>query len=604
MEFLCLAPSHNFTINPKFTPLSINRLAITLREMKLYRNNMRCTRVKPSALPLKSSGLVYPSDSSAPLRVNEPLPDLEKYKPGELIENHRIPYDPDELRQYLLDILASRVYDVAIESPLERATKISDKLDVNFFIKREDRQPVFSFKIRGAYNMMSSLSQEVLDKGVVTASAGNHAQGVAVSAKRLKCQATICMPKTTPQIKVDAVRTLGGEFVTVELEGNTFDEAQAYALQLVQEKGYKYIPPFDDPGVIKGQGTIGVEINRQLKDIHAIFIPVGGGGLISGVAAFFKQVAPNTKIIGVEPYGAASMTVSLLEGKRIKLDNVDTFADGVAVALVGEYNFQKCHELIDGMVLVHRDGISAGLKDVYDEGRNILETSGALAIAGAQAYCKFYGIKNENIVAIASGANMDFSKLKLVAELAEIGAGKEALLATFMPEQVGSFHKFIKLLGSFNITEFTYRYNSDGKQAVVLYSVDIDPEHPEKIKEIIDKMNSEGFTTVDLSHHDLAKEHLRHLVAGGASNPSDEIICQFIFPEIAGALKRFLDAFSPRWNITLFRYREQGEIDASVLVGFQVPQSEMEEFKKQANKLGYPYAFESLDEAQKLIRNE
>ncbi|XP_055812184.1 threonine dehydratase biosynthetic, chloroplastic-like [Solanum dulcamara] len=598
MEFLCLAPSHNFTISPKFTPFSSDRITTPLRDMKMYRN-MGGSRVKPLALPLKR--LIYPSDSSAVLPVSEPV-SLPVVQPGQLIENKRIPYDPDELLQYLLDMLASPVYNVAKVTPLEPAKKISDKLGVKFYIKREDKQDVFSFKIRGAYNMMSSLSQEQLDKGVVTASAGNHAQGVAVSAATLKCQATIVMPETTPEIKVEAVRSLGGDYVTIKPVGQTFDEAQAEALRLVEENGYIFVSPFDDPGVIKGQGTVGMEINHQLKDIYAVFVPVGGGGLIAGVAAYFKQVAPNTKIIGVEPYGAASMTYSLYKGERIKLENVDTFADGVAVAQVGAYNFQKCQELIDGMVLVHRDDISAAIKDVYDEGRNILETSGAVSIAGAQAYCKYYNIQNENIVTIASGANMDFSKLKLVADYAAIGAGEEALLATVMPEEQGSFLKFIQILGSFNITEFTYRYSAERKKAVALYSVDIDENTD--IKAIIEKLNSEGFHTVDLSHHDVANEHLRHLVAGGASNPSDEILCQFIFPEIAGALRKFLYAFSPRWNITLFRYREQGDINASVLVGFQVPKSEMDEFQNQANNLGYAYSFENLDEVYKLIRND
>lgn len=589
MEFLCLAPSHNFASNPKFTAISTDR---TGRNMKMYQN-MSGSRVRPSALPLKMSRLISQSDSSAPV-VSAPV-SLQDIEPGKLIENNPTGGDSEEMLQYLLDILASRVYDVAIDSPLQRATKLSKKLGVNFFIKREDMQSVFSFKLRGAYNMMTQLTKEQLDKGVITASAGNHAQGVALGAQRLNCKAKIVMPVTTPEIKIEAVKNLDA---TVVLEGDTFDEAQAHALTLSQTEGLTFIPPFDHPDVIKGQGTIATEVNRQLKDIHSVFVPVGGGGLIAGVAAYFKKVAPNTKIIGVEPFGASSMTVSLQKGERIKLEQVDNFADGVAVALVGEVTFRLCQDLIDGMVLVGRDAISAAVKDVYDEGRNILETSGALAIAGAEAYCKYYNIKDENIVAIASGANMDFSKLKLVVDLADIGGQREALLATFMPEEPGSFKKFCEHVGSLNITEFRYRFNSGRKQALVLYSVDV----PKKLdlEAMMERMKSSAMNTVNLSNNDLVKEHLRHLM-GGRSDPGNEIFGQFIFPEKPGALRKFLDAFSPRWNITLFHYREQGELDASVLVGFQVPKSEMEEFQNKANNLGYSYDIESLNEAYKLI---
>ncbi|KAL3327682.1 hypothetical protein AABB24_035381 [Solanum stoloniferum] len=593
MEFLCLAPTHSFSTNPNSTKnISIDRTSTTGRIMKMYQN-MRGSTVRPSALPLKMSRIVSVPDISAPV-VNVPAI-LPKVDPGELIVNKPTGGDSDELFQYLVDILAAPVYDVAIESPLERAEKLSARLGVNFFIKREDKQSVFSFKLRGAYNMMSNLSKEELAKGVITASAGNHAQGVALAGTRLGSAATIVMPTTTPQIKVDAVKALGGKVV---LHGETFDEAQTHALELSQNNGLTFIPPFDAPGVIKGQGTIGTEINRQLKDIHAVFVPVGGGGLIAGVASFFKQVAPNTKIIGVEPFGAASMTLSLYEGHRVKLENVDTFADGVAVALVGEYTFAKCQELIDGMVLVGNDNISSAIKDVYDEGRNILETSGAVSIAGAAAYCEFYKIKNENIVAIASGANMDFSKLHKVTELAGLGSGKEALLATFVIEQPGSFKAFVGLVGSLNISELTYRFTSERKNALILYRVEVDEKSD--LEEMIGKMNSSNMNTLNLSHSELAVDHLKHLV-GGSANISDEIFCEFTFPEKAGSLSKFLDVFSPRWNITLCRYRDQGDINASVLVGFQIPQSEIDEFKKQADALGYPYEFDNFNEAFNLV---
>lgn len=595
MEFLCLAPTRSFSTNPKLTKIIPSDHTSTTSRIFTYQN-MRGSTMRPLALPLKMSPIVSVPDITAPVE-NVPAI-LPKVVPGELIVNKPTGGDSDELFQYLVDILASPVYDVAIESPLELAEKLSDRLGVNFYIKREDKQRVFSFKLRGAYNMMSNLSREELDKGVITASAGNHAQGVALAGQRLDCVAKIVMPTTTPQIKIDAVRALGGDVV---LYGKTFDEAQTHALELSEKDGLKYIPPFDDPGVIKGQGTIGTEINRQLKDIHAVFIPVGGGGLIAGVATFFKQIAPNTKIIGVEPYGAASMTLSLHEGHRVKLSNVDTFADGVAVALVGEYTFAKCQELIDGMVLVANDGISAAIKDVYDEGRNILETSGAVAIAGAAAYCEFYKIKNENIVAIASGANMDFSKLHKVTELAGLGSGKEALLATFMVEQQGSFKTFVGLVGSLNFTELTYRFTSERKNALILYRVNVDKESD--LEKMIEDMKSSNMTTLNLSHNELVVDHLKHLV-GGSTNISDEIFGEFIVPEKAETLKTFLDAFSPRWNITLCRYRNQGDINASLLMGFQVPQAEMDEFKNQADKLGYPYELDNYNEAFNLVVSE
>ncbi|KAK4730856.1 hypothetical protein R3W88_023844 [Solanum pinnatisectum] len=593
MEFLCLAPTHSFSTNLKSTKnISIDRTSTTGRIMKMYQN-MRGSTIRPSALPLKMTPLISPSDSSAPV-VSVPA-NLPKVTPGELIVNKPTGGDKDELFQYLVDILASPVYDVAKESPLELADKLSTRLGVKFYLKREDKQRVFSFKLRGAYNMMSSLAREELDKGVITASAGNHAQGVALAAHRLNCYAKIVMPTTTPQIKVDAVRALGGD---VALEGTTFDEAQEFALKESQEKGYTFIPAYDAPEIIKGQGTVGTEINRQLKDIYAVFVPVGGGGLISGVASYFKQVAPNTKIIGVEPYGAASMTLSLHEGKITKLENVDTFADGVAVAQVGKYTFAKCQELIDGMVLVRNDGISAAVQDVYNEGRNILETSGAVAIAGAAAYCEYYNIKNENIVAIASGANMDFSKLHKVTELAGLGAETEALLATFMIEQPGSFKTFAQLVGSMNITEVTYRFTSERKHALVLYRVDVDEKSD--LEEMIKKLNSSNMNTFNFSHNELVSEHLKHLV-GGSASISDEIFGEFTLPEKAGTLNTFLEAFSPRWNITLCRYRDQGDINGNVLVGFQVPQSEMDEFKSQADGLGYPYELDNFNEAFNIV---
>ncbi|KAF3624116.1 Threonine dehydratase biosynthetic, chloroplastic [Capsicum annuum] len=434
MEFLCLAPTHNFPNNSKFPTICPSG----------HNTKTSCSRVRPLAVPLKISQLISSFNPFEP-EVSS-LRSLENIEPGELIVNNPTGGDKDDI-QYFLDMLSSPVYDVAVESPLQQSMNISERLGVNFYMKREDRQSMFSFKIRGAYNMMSKLPDDQLSKGVITASAGNHAMGVALSAQKLKSSATIVMPVTTPEFKREAVENTGA---TVILRGNTFDEAHEYAMTMSQDEDLTFIPPYDHPDIIKGQGTIGAEISRQFsKSVHAIFVPIGGGGLAAGIATYMKQVSPSTKIIGVEPYGACSMALSLSNGVRVKLENVDNFADGVAVGLVGEEPFRICKNLIDGMVLVDRDAISATIKDVYDEEKNILETSGALAIAGAEAYCKYYNIKNENIVAIASGANMDFSKFKSIMDLANIGAKKEALLATFMPEEPGSFKRFTQLVSYF-----------------------------------------------------------------------------------------------------------------------------------------------------------
>ncbi|XAR64602.1 Threonine ammonia-lyase [Bertholletia excelsa] len=472
------------------------------------------------------------------------------------------------------------------------------RLGVNMWLKREDLQPVFSFKLRGAYNMMAKLPKEQLERGVICSSAGNHAQGVALAAQRLGCNAVIAMPVTTPEIKWKSVKRLGA---TVVLVGDSYDEAQAYAKKLGEEEGRTFIPPFDHPDVIMGQGTVGMEIVRQMQDpLHAIFVPVGGGGLIAGIAAYVKRVSPEVKIIGVEPMDANAMALSLHHGQRIMLDQVGGFADGVAVKVVGEETFRICRELIDGVVLVSRDAICASIKDMFEEKRSILEPAGALALAGAEAYCKYYGLKDENVVAITSGANMNFDRLRLVTELADVGRQREAVLATFLPEEPGSFKQFCELVGpTMNITEFKYRYNSDkASETLVLYSVGL--HTGSELRAMIDRLESSQLRTVNLTNNDLVKDHLRHLM-GGRSNVQNELLCRFEFPERPGALMKFLDAFSPRWNISLFHYRGQGETGANVLVGIQVALSEMDEFHDRANALGYDYVVESTNEAFSLL---
>ncbi|WOK91802.1 threonine dehydratase biosynthetic, chloroplastic isoform X1 [Canna indica] len=498
--------------------------------------------------------------------------------------------------EYLTNTLTSKVYDVAIESPLQLAPKLSARLGVDLWLKREDLQPVFSFKLRGAYNMMAKLPREQLDKGVICSSAGNHAQGVALAAQRLRCDAVIIMPVTTPEIKWQSVERLGA---TVVLKGDSYDEAQSYAKQRGEQEGRTFIPPFDHPDVIAGQGTIGMEIIRQISSpIHAIFVPVGGGGLIAGIAAYVKRVRPEVKIIGVEPSDANAMALSLFHGQRIMLEQVGGFADGVAVKVVGEETFRLCRELVDGVVLVGRDAICASIKDMFEEKRSILEPAGALALAGAEAYCRYYGLKGENVVAITSGANMNFDRLRLVTELADVGRRREAVMATHLPEEQGSFKKFCKLVGHMNITEFKYRYDSRKENALVLYSVGVHTDS--ELAAMVHRMEHAHLKTFNLTNDDLAKDHLRYFI-GGRSDVEDELLCRFIFPERPGALMKFLDSFSPRWNISLFHYRSQGETGANVLVGIQVPKEDMKEFKSRAQNLGYEYTYQMDNEAYRLL---
>jgi len=497
---------------------------------------------------------------------------------------------------YLEKILNAQVYDVAIETPLDPAPNLSARIGNPILFKREDMQPVFSFKLRGAYNKIAQLSPERLKRGVICASAGNHAQGLALSAAKVGCRAVIVMPTTTPAIKIEAVRSRGGEVV---LAGESYDDAYAHALELEKVEKLTFVHPFDDPDVIAGQGTIGMEILRQHpKPIHAVFCCVGGGGLISGVAAYIKRLRPETKIIGVEAVDADAMTQSLAAGKRVRLKQVGLFADGAAVKYVGEETFRLCQQYVDEMVLVDTDAICAAIKDVFEDTRAVLEPAGALAVAGAKAYAAQHKLKDKTLVAIASGANVNFDRLRFVAERAEIGEQREAVLAVTLPEQPGAYKKFLALIGTRNITEFNYRYN-DRKEAHVFVGIQVN-SRGESLK-LVDQLGKHGYATLDLTDDEMAKSHIRHLVGGHAPRVDNEILYRFEFPERPGALMNFLTRMSAGWNISLFHYRNHGADYGRVLVGMQVPPAEMREFKAFLKNLGYTHWNETDNPAYKLF---
>ena len=497
---------------------------------------------------------------------------------------------------YLERILNAQVYDVAIESPLEVAPSLSRRMHNRLLLKREDMQPVFSFKLRGAYNKMVKLPAAALKRGVIAASAGNHAQGVALAAQKLGCEATIVMPVTTPQIKVDAVRARGANVV---LHGDSYDEASLHARELERRRRLTFVHPYDDPDVIAGQGTIGMEILRQYtKPIHAIFAAVGGGGLIAGVAAYVKRLRPEIKVIGVEPEDADAMYRSLKSGRRVKLDQVGLFADGVAVKQVGAETFRLCRELVDDMIRVDTDAMCAAIKDVFEDTRAILEPAGALAIAGAKAYVERTKIRGKTLVAIACGANMNFDRLRFVAEEAELGEQREAILAVTIPERPGSFKTFCALLGPRNITEFNYRY-ADSKEAHVFVGVQVHDR--EETARLVRSLRRHGLRTLDFSDNELAKLHVRHLVGGHAPAVANEILYRFEFPERPGALMKFLNAMSRGWNISLFHYRNHGADYGRVLVGMQVPPQDKKKFRAFLAKVGYPYCDESRNAAYRMF---
>ena len=503
------------------------------------------------------------------------------------------------MQGYLKRILTARVYDVAIESPLEPAPGLSARTGSTILLKREDMQPVFSFKLRGAYNKMAQLTREQLQRGVITASAGNHAQGVALSAHRMGCKAIIVMPITTPQVKIDAVRQFGQRAVEIVLEGNSYSDAYQHALALEQKHGLTFVHPFDDPDVIAGQGTIAMEILRQRQaPIHAIFCAIGGGGLIAGVAAYVKQVRPDIKVIGVQTTDSDAMARSLKAGRRVTLNDVGLFSDGTAVKLAGQETFRVCRKYVDEVILVDTDQVCAAIKDVFEDTRSILEPAGALAIAGAKQYAAREKLKGEALVTVCSGANMNFDRLRFVSERAEIGERREAVLAVTIPEQPGSFRKFCSLIGNRNITEFNYRY-ADPEQARVFVGVQV--RNPTETAKLISALKKNDLDTLDLTDNEMAKLHLRHLVGGHAPEVKDEILFRFEFPERPGALMNFLNSMNHNWNISLFHYRNHGADYGRVLVGMQVPRHDKKPLKTFLDGLGYPYWDESDNPAYKLF---
>lgn len=501
--------------------------------------------------------------------------------------------------EYLKKILTARVYDVARETPLELAPRLSRRLKNTVLLKREDLQPVFSFKLRGAYNKMVHLSEAERRLGVIAASAGNHAQGVALAAHKMNIAALIVMPKTTPEIKVAAVRDLGAQ---IELSGNSYDDAYEHARALAQERGLTFIHPYDDPDVIAGQGTVAVEILRQHEgELHAIFVPVGGGGLIAGVAAYVKALRPEVKIIGVEPDDAPTLYSALRAGERVTLDQVGLFADGVAVRQVGEEPFRLARRLVDEVVLVSTDEICAAIKDTFDDTRSIAEPAGALGVAGVKKYVEQRQLTGQIFVAIDSGANMNFDRLRHVAERAEVGEHREALFAVTIPERPGSFRDFCDAIGPRGITEFNYRY-SDASQAHVFVGVQTSGGESERAA-LFESLKQRGYPVVDATSNEMAKLHIRHMVGGRVTNLADERIYRFEFPERPGALLRFLNKIGQRWNISLFHYRNHGAAYGRVLVGMQVAEENRQVLKKYLEDLGYVWKEETDNPVYRLFLN-
>jgi len=486
--------------------------------------------------------------------------------------------------QYLELIRHAPVYEVASRTPLERAGGLSARLGNTVFLKREDLQQVFSFKLRGAYNRMVVLNEAERKRGVIAASAGNHAQGVALAARRLGVAATIVMPKTTPEIKVESVRELGASIV---LHGNTYDDACEQADKLAVTGDLTFIHPYDDPLVIAGQGTIAMEILEQVDRLDAVFVPVGGGGLIAGMALWIKAHRPEVRVIGVEPDDAPCMYEALLAGERVILDQVGIFADGVAVRQVGKETFRVAREYVDEVLLVSTDEICAAIKDIFDDTRSISEPAGALAVAGVKKYVEREGIQGQTLVAIDSGANMNFDRLRHVAERAELGERREALFAATIPEQPGSFRRFCDAIGLRGITEFNYRY-ADPRRAHVFVGVKMNQGEVD-VQSLFEKLERDGYRCEDMSDNEMAKMHIRYMVGGRASDVKHECLYRFEFPERPGALMRFLNRMGAHWNISLFHYRNHGAAYGRVLVGMQVPPEESTRLQAFLEELQYPF---------------
>lgn len=501
-------------------------------------------------------------------------------------------------QDYIRKILAARVYDVAVETPVDEARLMSRRLGHTVLLKREDLQPVFSFKLRGAYNKLASLSPEALKQGVICASAGNHAQGVALGAAALGAPATIVMPRTTPRIKVDAVRNRGGKVV---LHGDTYDEAALEAQRLATEKSLTFVHPYDDPEVIAGQGTVGVEILRQVTGkLDAVFVPVGGGGLLAGIAAYIRFVRPDVKIIGVEPEDAACLDAALKAKRRVKLKEVGIFADGVAVAQIGQETFRLIRDTVDEVITASTDEICAAIKDIFEDTRSIAEPAGALALAGLKKYAARLGADadKQTLLAVCSGANTNFDRLRYISERTEIGERREAVFCVGIPEKPGSFRQFCNALGRHNITEFNYRY-ADAAEARIFVGLQISPEGNDR-DTLIEHLRSKGFSVTDMTDNEMAKLHTRHMV-GGRAPVSNEVVYHFEFPERPGALMNFLNQLGGRWNISMFHYRNHGSAYGRVLAGLEVPPAERRAFRDFLNGLGYGYREETDNPAYRLF---
>jgi threonine dehydratase len=487
--------------------------------------------------------------------------------------------------RYLKRILTARVYDVAQQTPLQRADKLSARLQNNVYLKREDLQPVFSFKLRGAYNKIYRLMREGELSKVITASAGNHAQGVALAARELGIEALIVMPKTTPPIKIESVRRLGAK---AQLHGDTYDEACEYALKIAAQERVPFIHPYDDPDVIAGQGTIAVEVLQQHQDeLEAVFVPVGGGGLIAGMAAYIKAIRPEVKVVAVEPDDAACFAAAMKAGRRVKLKQVGLFADGVAVRQIGRETFRLAKDLVDDMVLVDTDEICAAIKDVFEDTRSIAEPAGALAVAGMKKYVAGSGLRNRSLVAMICGANMNFDRLRHVSERAELGENGEVLMAVAVPERPGSFRAFCRALGKRSITEFNYRYADPGR-AHIFAGVKLTYGGGER-RELLERLSGKGFDVTDMSDNEMAKLHIRYMVGGHAPRLENERLLRLEFPERPGALLNFLESIGPSWNISLFHYRNHGAAYGRVLLGLQIPGDDMPKLQQSLRRLGYQH---------------